>query len=86
MDSVAVFNSLAASESSHNSILLAVAEIVLRTGIDVRVRHIAGKLNVRADLLSCLLFVDYGTQFPSDRVRSFEPPRELLPTRWRECF
>ena len=86
MDSVAVFNSLSASQSSHNAILLAIADIVLRTGIDVRVRHIPGVDNIKADLLSRLLFVDFSKQFPSYRVRTFQPPRELVPARWRECF
>jgi hypothetical protein len=86
LDSVDVLNSLAARESSHNSILLAIAGIILKTGIDLRVRHIPGKLNIRADLLSRLLLEDYKLQFPSDRVRLFEPPRELLPARWRESF
>ena len=79
MDSVAVFNSLSASQSSHNAILLAIADIVLRTGIDVRVRHIPGVDNIKADLLSRLLFVDFSKQFPSYRVRTFQPPRELVP-------
>jgi hypothetical protein len=86
LDSVQVLNSLSVKESSHNSILLAIAAIILKTGIDFRVRHISGKSNIRADLLSRLLLDDYKLQFPADRVRTFEPPRELLPARWRECF
>lgn len=86
LDSVEVLNSLSARESSHNAILLAIAAIVLKTGIDIRVRHIAGKSNIRADLLSRFLLDDYKLQFPADRVRLFEPPRELLPARWRESF
>ncbi|THU81569.1 hypothetical protein K435DRAFT_595510, partial [Dendrothele bispora CBS 962.96] len=74
LNSVEVLNSLRASESSHNSILLAIADIILKTGIDLRVRHIPGKDNIRADLLSRLLFDDYKHQFPSERVRTFEPP------------
>jgi hypothetical protein len=86
LDSVAVFNSLHASEHMHNSILLAVAEIILKTGIDLRVRHIEGKKNIRADMLSRLLFDEYWHHFPADRVRTFSPPRDLLPARWRGCF
>jgi hypothetical protein len=86
LDSVAVFNSLHTSESMHNSILLAVAEIILKTGIDLRVRHIEGKKNIRADMLSRLLFNEYSLHFPADRVRTFSPPRDLLPARWRDCF
>lgn len=81
MNCVAVLNSLAASQSSHNALLLAIADIVLRTGIDVRVKHISGVDNTMADLLSRLLFDDFSRQFPSYRVRSFQPPRELIPAR-----
>jgi hypothetical protein len=86
LDSVAVFNSLRASEPVHNSVLLGVAELVLKSGIDLRVRHIEGKKNVRADMLSRCLLDEYHHHFPADRVRSFSPPRDLLPARWRECF
>lgn len=86
LDSVGVFNSLRASTTMHNGPLLGVASVVLRSGIDIRVRHIAGTQNIRADMLSRLLFEEYKRKFPSDRVRFFEPPRELLPARWRECF
>ena len=86
LDSVAIFNSLSASESSHNGVLLAVARVVLQSGIDLRVRHVAGKINIRADLLSRLLLDEYHRLFPQDRVRLFAPPRELLPAHWRECF
>ena len=86
MDSVCVLNTLSASEALHTAPLLAIAEIILYSGIDLRVRHIAGTKNVRADMLSRLLLDDYSRQFPSDRVRTLVPPRELLPARWRECF
>ncbi|KAJ3747637.1 hypothetical protein DFH05DRAFT_1601498 [Lentinula detonsa] len=78
LDSVQVLNSLAVKESSHNSILLAIAGIILKTGIDFRVRHVPGKDNIRADLLSRLLLHDFKLQFPSYRIRTFEPLRELL--------
>jgi hypothetical protein len=86
LDAVAVFNSLRANESIHNGPLLGVASLILRTGIDPRVRHIEGKINIRPDLLSCLLFEEFASKFPSYRVRLFDPPRDLLPARWRECF
>ncbi|KAJ6559128.1 hypothetical protein DFH09DRAFT_922077 [Mycena vulgaris] len=85
-DSVSVLQSLACKESIHNGPLLAIAQIILTSGIDLRVRHIAGKSNIRADLLSHLLLDDFRRQFPSVRVRPFAPPRELLPARWRERF
>ena len=86
LDSVAAFNSLGVSETLHNGPLLGVASIVLRSGVDIHIRHIPGKDNLRADLLSHLLLDEYKRNFPSDRVRTFEPPRELLPARWRACF
>jgi hypothetical protein len=86
LDAVAVFNSLRANESIHNGPLLGVASIILRTGIDLRVRHIEGKQNIRADLLSRLLLEEFLSKFPTYCVRQFDPPRDLLPARWRECF
>lgn len=74
LDSVAVLNSLRASEPLHNSVLLAIAEIMMKTSIDLRVHHIEGKKNIRADMLSRLLFDEYRHHFPADRVRTFSPP------------
>ena len=86
LDSVAAYSSLRASESIHNSVLLALAGILLETGIDLRIRHIAGKENTKADLLSRLMIDEFHRRFPSQSVCLFSPPRDLLPTRWRECF
>jgi hypothetical protein len=86
LDSVAVLNSLHTAESLHNAPLLAIADVILRTGMDLRVRFIEGKKNVRADMLSRLLIDEYQSKFSADRVESFTPPRELLPARWREYF
>src|SRR6266446_2667844 len=70
LDSVSVLNSLSASEALHTAPLLAIAEIILYSGIDLRVHHIPGSKNVRADMLSRLLLDDYSRQYPSDRVRT----------------
>ena len=86
LDSVAAYSSLRAAESMHNSVLLALAGILLETGMDLRIRHIPGKENTRADLLSRLMIDEFHHRFPAERVCLFAPPRELLPTRWRECF
>ncbi|KAJ3751939.1 hypothetical protein EV360DRAFT_17162, partial [Lentinula raphanica] len=75
LDSVDAFNSLAVKNPSHNAPLLAVSGIILRSGVDLRVRHIPGKDNIRADLLSRLLIEDFRLHFPSYRVREFDPPR-----------
>ncbi|KAG6824892.1 hypothetical protein H0H92_005514 [Tricholoma furcatifolium] len=86
LDSVAVFNSLRASEPMHNAVLLAVCTIVIKTGIDLRVCHIPGKENIKADLLSHLMLDEYHQKFPHDRVSRFSPPQELLLAQWRGCF
>jgi hypothetical protein len=86
LDSVAAYSSLRAAESIHNSVLLALAGILLETGMDLRIRHIPGKDNIKADLLSRLMVDEYHRRYPSESVCLFSPPRELLPTRWRECF
>jgi len=86
LDSVAVLNSLRAKQDIHNAPLLAIANIILRSGINLRLRHLTSKENIRADMLSCLLLSDFSRKFPSDRVRIFSPPRDLLPARWQDCF
>ena len=86
LDSVAAYSSLRATEPIHNSVLLALAEVLIETGMDLRIRHIAGKDNIRADLLSRLMIDDFQRRFPSESVCLFSPPQELLPVQWRECF
>jgi hypothetical protein len=86
LNAVAVFNSLRTNEAIHTGPLLGVASMIMRSGIDLRVRHIEGKINIRPDLLSRLLLEEFSSKFPSYRVRLFDPPRDLLPARWRECF
>jgi hypothetical protein len=54
-------------------VVLAIAQIILTSGIDLRVHHIAGKKNIRADLLSRFLLEDLQREFPSVRVRLFTP-------------
>ena len=85
LDLVAVPNCLRASESVHNGVLLAIAEIILRSGIDLRVCRINGKENIRAGMLSRFLLDEYSRKFPADCVRTFSP-QDLLPARWREHF
>ena len=86
LDSIAAYSSLRAAEPVHNSVLLALAGILIKTGIDLRICHIPGKDNIRADLLSRLMIDEYHHRFPSESICLFSPPRELLPTRWKECF
>jgi hypothetical protein len=86
LNSVHVLNSLHTSESMHNAPLLGIVEVILNSGIDLRVQHIEGKLNIHADMLSHLLLDDYHRKFPADHIQFFTPPWELLAARWRECF
>jgi len=86
LDAVGVLNSLNASTALHNGPLSAISEVILASGLDLHVRHIPGKENIRADLLSRLLLDEYQQKFPADCIRMFAPPRDLLPARWRECF
>ena len=86
LDSVAAYSSLRASESLHIAVLLTLAGILLETGMDLRICHIAGKENTRANLLSWLMIDKFHHRFPSESVCLFSPPRELLLARWREYF
>jgi hypothetical protein len=86
LDSLGTLSSLQVKESLHNGPLLGVASLILKSGIDLHLRHIPGKLNVGADLLSCLAFDVFAIAFPSYCVRTFEPSQGLLPTQWREVF
>jgi len=70
----------------HNGVLLGVTQVILCSGIDLHVRHIEGKQNIKADLLSHLLFDEFHQKFPSIRIRLFDPPRDLLLAQWRKSF
>ena len=86
LDAMAVFNSLHANEAIHNSPLLGVASIILCTRIDLWVRHMEGKQNIQADLLSRLLLEEFASKFPLYCIGLFDPPHDLLPAWLRECF
>ncbi|KAF8805358.1 hypothetical protein BYT27DRAFT_7105414 [Phlegmacium glaucopus] len=83
---IAIFPSPPRKVLLWTDILLALAGILLETGIDLCIRHIAGKENIQADLLSRLMVDEFYRRFPSKSVCLFSPPRELLLVRWRECF
>jgi hypothetical protein len=86
LDTVRAFNSLRVSESLHNRPPLANTSIILQSGIDLQIRHIEGKKNIRADMLSCMMLDEFKHNFPSYCVHLFDPPWELIPARWKECF
>lgn len=46
LDSVAVFNFLSTAGEMYNLVVKAVAGIIIETGIDLHVSHIAGKDNI----------------------------------------
>ncbi|KAF9497351.1 hypothetical protein BDN71DRAFT_1353018, partial [Pleurotus eryngii] len=46
LDAVSVFSSLSLLNAMHNAPLQAAAEIIIATGIDLRVKHIAGIDNI----------------------------------------
>jgi len=86
LDSVGVFNSLSASQLMHNGVLPGVAQVILCSGIDLHVQHIEGKQNIKADLLSCLLFNEFHRKFPSICIHLFDPSCNLLLAQWRKSF
>ncbi len=68
-----MFNSLRA-ELEYNSIVLAAAEILLETKIELRVYHIAGELNEVADMLSRLRINELQKRFPQLCISLYAPP------------
>jgi hypothetical protein len=60
--------------SLYNSVLLALAGILLQTGIDLWICHISGKDNIRVDLLSRLMIEEYFLCFPAEHVCLFSLP------------
>ena len=46
LDSVAIFNSLCVSKALHNGPLMAIAGIIIESGLDLWVRHIPGTENI----------------------------------------
>ena len=78
LDLVAVLNSLHTSKPLHNAPLLAIAGIIFKTGMDLWVQFIEGKLNTHADMLSHLLVDEYQRKILSNCIKHFTPPRERV--------
>jgi hypothetical protein len=57
--------------------LLAITDIILCTGMDLRVWFIEGKINIHADMLSRLLVDKYHSKFPADYVDRVTPLSKL---------
>ncbi|KAI0832407.1 hypothetical protein BC628DRAFT_312743 [Trametes gibbosa] len=76
-NTVAVFNSLRASPP-YNPILKSAVDIMLAHNIDVRVHHIAGKLNVIADALSRGKLDMVRERIPSITLIHLVPPQDAM--------
>ena len=77
LNTVQMFNSLAALPSMNWLLLLSV-DLVLRRDVDFRVFHISGSKNVVADHLSRLNNLEALTAAPGLVIHPFQPPRNAL--------
>ncbi len=76
-NAVSIFNSLKA-EPAYNSILISAVDVILNTGVDLRVDHVPGELNVVADALSRRRFDLARSLDPSLTLLSLIPPQDAL--------
>ena len=74
MNTVDIFHSLHALEG-YNDILRCASEVLISTGIDLRVWHIPGAANVVADALSRQLFHVLLQYVPDLQLCTFLPPQ-----------
>lgn len=72
LDSVAAYSSLRATDIIRS--FLPSPEFFFETGMDLRLCHIAGKDNIKADLLSRLMIDEFHHQFPSESICIISPP------------
>lgn len=77
LDSVAIFNSLAAG-AGYNDLLRFVVDLVLATSIDFQVFHISGDKNTVADHCSCNCGWEALACVPNLQILPFEPPQNVL--------
>ncbi|KAI0039985.1 hypothetical protein FA95DRAFT_1684034, partial [Auriscalpium vulgare] len=73
LNTVQIFNSFKAHDA-YNDILLWAARLLINSGLDLRVFHIAGEDNIVADALSRHLFDVVMRYAPRLRVFTFQPP------------
>jgi hypothetical protein len=76
-DSVQMFNSLKAPPHS-NPILMTAVDIILSSGVLLRVFHIPGQSNVIADGLSCFNNLSVWRAVPQLAIWNFQPPHLTL--------
>lgn len=80
LNTVQMFDSLR-SIAPYTTILLQACELLMESGMDVRVWHIPGSENTVADALSRQLFHVVRHYEPRLKIATFEPPRLLLGER-----
>jgi len=76
-NTVAMFNTLRA-QPAYNAILVSAVNILLQYSVDLRVEHIAGKLNSVADALSRFQDERVLALAPGIDILTFEPPQDAL--------
>jgi hypothetical protein len=74
MNTVEMFSSMRA-DPGYNTILMESVNILIDTGISLRVFHIPGEKNAIADALSRSMFDTVRTQQPHLKLAIFQPPR-----------
>ncbi|RDX39624.1 hypothetical protein OH76DRAFT_1367314 [Lentinus brumalis] len=76
-NTVSIFNTLSA-DPAYNTILISAVDVLLDTGVDLRVDHIPGEFNVVADALSRRCF-DFALSLdPSLTLHTLTPPQDAL--------
>lgn len=78
LNTVQIFDSLRAS-APYNLILREACEILIQTGIDLRVCHVPGATNTVADALSRHLFALVRQYTPMITISTFSPPEYVAP-------
>ena len=77
LNSVQYFNTFRAQDK-YGVLIKAAAEMLLLSGVDLRVFHISGKNNVVANLLSQHLYTEAHSTSPSFKIHYFQPPQDVM--------
>lgn len=80
LNAVQIFSSFRA-RGKYAVIIMAAAESLMASSIDLRVFHIPGEDNIIADLLSRRLYSQALQHLPSLRILHFTPPQDVLGAR-----
>ncbi|RDX39564.1 hypothetical protein OH76DRAFT_1328543, partial [Lentinus brumalis] len=76
-NAVSIFNTLKA-DPAYNPILISSVDVILNTGVDLRVDHVPGEFNVIADAISRRRFDLARALDPSLNLLTLTPPRDAL--------